>query len=310
MLTAVVAHPPVFGAKAASVDDSTAKAIKGVQGRAASAGRPRRRGVAVIADGYWPAKQGRDALKIDWDTGAVEKVDSAKQLAEYRELATQPGRAQVEADMSPLGRARRTRSRRVRIPLPGARADGAAQLHGRPRRQRRPTCGSARRFQTGDQAAAAQARSACKPEQVTVNTQMAGGGFGRRAVPTTDYVVEAVNVAKAAQAAGRTRRCARCGAARTTSRAATTGRCTCTAPTIGFDAQGKIVAWDHVIVGQSITRGHAVRALHGQGRRRRHHGRRHERAVRRADEPDRASPPRPTCRCCGGVPSARPTPPS
>jgi isoquinoline 1-oxidoreductase beta subunit len=57
-------------------------------------------------------------------------------------------------------------------------------------------------FQTGDQAAIA-ATAGLKPEQVTLNTMMAGGGFGRRAVPTSDYVVEAVNVAKAWRAAGK-----------------------------------------------------------------------------------------------------------
>ena len=40
------------------------------------------------------------------------------------------------------------------------------------------------------------------PQAVKVNTQMAGGGFGRRAIPTSDYVVEACQVAKAARAAG------------------------------------------------------------------------------------------------------------
>ena len=30
---------------------------------------------------------------------------------------------------------------------------------------------------------------------------MAGGGFGRRAIPTSDYVVEACGIAKAARAA-------------------------------------------------------------------------------------------------------------
>ena len=42
------------------------------------------------------------------------------------------------------------------------------------------------------------------PAAVKVNTQMAGGGFGRRAIATSDYVVEACQVAKAARAAGLT----------------------------------------------------------------------------------------------------------
>ena len=42
-----------------------------------------------------------------------------------------------------------------------------------------------------------------QPQNIKVHTQMAGGGFGRRAIPTNDYVVEACGVAKAARTAGR-----------------------------------------------------------------------------------------------------------
>ena len=57
-------------------------------------------------------------------------------------------------------------------------------------------------FQTLHQAAVA-AVLGLKPEQVTFNTMMAGGGFGRRAVGSSDFVVEAAQVAKAHFAAGR-----------------------------------------------------------------------------------------------------------
>ena len=39
---------------------------------------------------------------------------------------------------------------------------------------------------------------------------------------------------------------------------------------IGFDERGKVLAWDHVIVGQSITTGTRVRGLPGEERHRRH----------------------------------------
>ena len=64
-------------------------------------------GVAVVADGYWPAKQGRDALKLQWDTAAVEKVDSERLLAQYRELAGQPGARAVRRRHGAAGHARR-----------------------------------------------------------------------------------------------------------------------------------------------------------------------------------------------------------
>ena len=100
MVTAVVARPPVFGARLKSVDDGAAKAVKGVRAVLRVPVDRGGEGVAVIADGYWPAKQARDALKLEWDTASVGKVDSGKQLAEYRELARQPGRLHFKEDVS------------------------------------------------------------------------------------------------------------------------------------------------------------------------------------------------------------------
>src|SRR4051812_993992 len=68
MLTAVVARPPVFGARLKSVDDSGAKSIRGVKAVVRVPVDRGGEGVAVIADGYWPARQGRAALKLEWDT--------------------------------------------------------------------------------------------------------------------------------------------------------------------------------------------------------------------------------------------------
>ena len=84
------------------MDDSAARAVKGVKAVLRVPLDRGAEGVAVVADGYWPAKQGRDALKLEWDTSAVEKVDSEQQLAQYRELAGRPGPRKFDADMAPL----------------------------------------------------------------------------------------------------------------------------------------------------------------------------------------------------------------
>ena len=76
MLTAVMARPPVPGGKVVSVDDSKAKAIPGVRQVVQIPS-----GVAVLADGYWAAKQGRDALEIKWDDGANAALSSARRIA-------------------------------------------------------------------------------------------------------------------------------------------------------------------------------------------------------------------------------------
>jgi isoquinoline 1-oxidoreductase beta subunit len=111
MLTAVVARPPVFGAKVKAVDDSAAKAIKGVKAVVRVPVDRGGMGVAVIADGYWPAKQGRDALKLEWDTTGVEKADTTQLLAQYKELAQAARRPHLKGDVSKLA-ARRTSWRR------------------------------------------------------------------------------------------------------------------------------------------------------------------------------------------------------
>ena len=78
LLTAVVAHPPVFGGRARSIDDSATKAIPGVREVIAIP-----TGIAVLADHFWAAKSGRDALRIEWENGINENLDSKTQLEEY-----------------------------------------------------------------------------------------------------------------------------------------------------------------------------------------------------------------------------------
>ena len=84
MLTAVMAHPPKFGAKVASVDKSEAMKVRGVVDVVEIP-----RGVAVVAEHMWAAIKGRDALTIDWDVSGTETRGSAEIMAEYRELAKQ-----------------------------------------------------------------------------------------------------------------------------------------------------------------------------------------------------------------------------
>ena len=105
MKVAVVARPPVFGAKVAKFDAAKAKAIKGVIDVLEVPTDRGGSGLVVIADGFWPAKQGRDALQIEWDSSAVDKVDSVRQLAEYKALAAQPGSVAKDADISKLAAA-------------------------------------------------------------------------------------------------------------------------------------------------------------------------------------------------------------
>ncbi|PXW97600.1 isoquinoline 1-oxidoreductase beta subunit [Sphaerotilus hippei] len=252
-LTAVVAHPPVFGARLKSVDDGAARAIKGVKAVLRVPLDRGAEGVAVVADGYWPAKQGREALKLEWDTAAVEKVDSTRQLAQYRALVKQEGPRHFEADMAPLAKApRRIEAEFVFPYLAHAPmeplnctvqlTDSGAELH----------VGS--QFPGVDGLAAARVLG-LKPEQVRVNVQMAGGGFGRRGLFSSDYVVEACEVAKAARTAGLSAPVRLVWRREDDIQGGYYRPMHLHHARIGFDDRGQVLAWDHVLVGQSITEG-------------------------------------------------------
>jgi len=250
---AVVAHPPVFGAKVAKFDASKAKAVRGVIAVLEIPVDRGGRGVAIVADGYWPAKQARDLLAIEWDTSAVEKVDSAKQLAQFAELAKTPGAVARKADTAKLAGASKKISAVYEFPylahVPMEPINCTVDL-----KDDACTLWVGSQFQTVDQAAAA-ATAGLKPEQVTLNTMMAGGGFGRRAVPTSDFIVEAVNVAKAYKAAGHAGPVKLIWSREDDIRGGYYRPSHIHRADIGLDAGGNIVAWDHTIVGQSIITG-------------------------------------------------------
>ena len=140
-------------------------------------------GVAVVADGYWQATQGREALKLEWDTSAVEKVDSERQLAQYRELAGRPARASSMPTWRRWHGTAATGSR-VRVSVSRPRGDGASNCTVALSEDRAE-------LWIGSQCAGLDAGAAArvlglKPEQVVVHVQMAGGGFGRRFSSTSD----------------------------------------------------------------------------------------------------------------------------
>jgi isoquinoline 1-oxidoreductase beta subunit len=252
-LTAVVAHPPVFGARLASVDDSAARAVKGVKAVLRVPLDRGAEGVAVVADGYWPAKLGRDALKLQWDTASVEKVDTEKQLAQYRELAGRPGSRKFDADMAPLATAPRQLEAEFVFPYlahaPMEPLNCTVKLsNGRAELWVGTQC-------AGLDAAAAARVLSLEPEQVTVHVQMAGGGFGRRFVGTSDFVVEACEIAKAARAAGFDAPVRLLWSREDDIKGGYYRPMHLHRARIGFDERGRILAWDHAIVGQSITTG-------------------------------------------------------
>src|SRR5438477_2291150 len=86
MLTAVVAHSPVAGGKGASFNADKTKAMPGVK-HVVQIGS----GVAVVANGYWAAHEGRDALEIKWNEDANAALSSADISKTLGERADQSG---------------------------------------------------------------------------------------------------------------------------------------------------------------------------------------------------------------------------
>ena len=252
-LTAVVARPPVFGAKIASLDDSAARAIKGVKAVLRVPLDGGAEGVTVVADGYWQAKQGRDALKLQWDTTTVEKVDSDKQLADYRELAARPGPRLFEADMAPLETAPHRLEAEFVFPYlahaPMEPLNCTVKLS-----EARCELWVGTQFAGADSAAAARVLN-LKPEQIQINVQTAGGGFGRRGIATSDIVVLACEVAKAARMAGLDVPVRTLWSREDDIKGGYYRPMHLHRARIGFDETGKVLAWDHVVVGQSIISG-------------------------------------------------------
>lgn len=252
-LTAVVARPPVFGAKLSSVNDGAALAIKGVKAVLRVPLDRGGEGVAVVADGYWLAKQGRDVLKLEWDTSKIEKVDSTQLLAQYRALASQPGAKHFDADMTPLANAPKQIEAEFVFPYlahaPMEPLNCTVELtDGRAELWLGSQC-------PGLDAGAVATALGLKPEQVKVNVQMAGGGFGRRFSSTSDYVVEAAQVAKAVRAAGLNAPVRTLWSREDDMKGGYYRPMHLHRARIGFDERGNVLAWDHVLVGQSITTG-------------------------------------------------------
>ncbi|MDZ7851199.1 MAG: molybdopterin cofactor-binding domain-containing protein [Halomonas sp.] len=202
-LYAVVARPPVYGAKVKSVDDSDALNVTGVTRvvRIEGTGQPAAfsplGGVAVVASNTWAAMEGRRALKIEWDMApagdnadytsdayreALEKaaqspgkvirqtgdVEAALQDAEKRVSATYYMPHMAQAPMEPPVAV---------VVIKGGKAEAWAPVQN-PKATREGIAGLLE----------------LDLEDVTVHQTLLGGGFGRKSKP--DFVIEAAHVAR------------------------------------------------------------------------------------------------------------------
>ncbi|HEX3481390.1 MAG TPA: xanthine dehydrogenase family protein molybdopterin-binding subunit [Kofleriaceae bacterium] len=244
LLTAVVRRPPTFGGQVKAFRADAALRVPGVR---KVVGVPS--GVAVVADHFWAAKLGRDALEVDWDPGPGGEFSTDGYLAKLRELVHQKGEPAADkgnADAALAGAARRIEAQ---YELPYLAHAPMEPLNATVRIAP-DACEiwTGTQSQTGDQRAAAEILGLA-PEKVAIHTTFLGGGFGRRAALGQDFVREAVEVARAAGAPVKTVWTRdddlRGGRYRPMFVHRVEG---------GLDAGGWPVAWRHTIAGQPIAR--------------------------------------------------------
>ena len=246
MLTAVIVRPPVFGGKVKRFDAAPAKAVAGVRHVVAVAA-----GVAVVADNFWAAKKGAAALTVDWDHGALASLDSMQQGKDYAALLEKPGAvAKKTGDVAKAFAGAATKieatfefpylAHAAMEPLNATahvKPDGTVEVWA-------PT-----QMQTVDQMAAAKV-AGVTPDKVTMHTTLLGGGFGRKANPASDFVVEAVDVSKTVGAPVRV-----VWTREDDMRGGYYRPRTLVAAKLGLDAAGKPVSWENQIVSQSLIKG-------------------------------------------------------
>ncbi|MDB6084565.1 MAG: Isoquinoline 1-oxidoreductase [Gammaproteobacteria bacterium] len=197
MLVATIAQCPMFGGRLESVDTSAAETMPGVK-KVLTLGDA----VAVIASGYWPAKQALARLRPIWRAGERKAADSAAQYALLRRAVQSPDHLFVpegahatellaahstgmtaasshlealydapflaHAPMEPMNATAHVTPRGAELWVPtqyqSMVRDVVAELLGLPR------------------------------DKVIVHTTMVGGGFGRRT--EIDYAIQAAQIAR------------------------------------------------------------------------------------------------------------------
>jgi isoquinoline 1-oxidoreductase subunit beta len=192
MLVAVVAHPPRFGGRVKSVDDKAARAIKGVSDVVVIPN-----GVAVLASDYWTAKKGRDALKVEWDDAQAYRGSSDAIVADYRERAKAPGlnaRNDGNAEAA-LAKAGKVIEAEYVFPY---LAHASMEPLNCVMKLENGECEvwNGEQLHTVDQFSLAKTLG-IEADRVKLNMVYAGGSFGRRANPQSDYLLETAQIVKA-----------------------------------------------------------------------------------------------------------------
>ena len=189
MLVGALAQSPTIGGRLATVDEASALKVRGVRQvvRLPDA-------VAVIADHYWAARKGLDALAATWTPGQHGSLDQAAIVADIVQAGSKPGaRATDTGDVDTAMRSSGTRLEAVYdqpFLAHAAMEPGNCVVH-----VRKDGCDIWTGTQIPGSARAQAAKALAMPlEKVTLHNQLLGGAFGRRL--EADMILRTIEVAR------------------------------------------------------------------------------------------------------------------
>jgi len=249
MLYASIERAPVFHAKVKSVDDSKAKAVAGVKQIIRSERKLNKNtfhGVAVLAENYYAATQGRKALKIQWETGGNSQWNSQTIYARMKDLSQAEGK--VSHSIGDFDKAFLAAPTKLDADykLPFA-AHAPMEPQNCVAHVQADKCEIWAPTQVPDWAKGEVAKYLNMPEEnITLHTTYLGGGFGRRLF--FDAIMEAVHLSKQAGVPVKT-----IWSREDDMTAGPFRPGTFSSLKAGLDATGKPIAFQHKVVAPSIS---------------------------------------------------------
>ncbi|WP_205512790.1 xanthine dehydrogenase family protein molybdopterin-binding subunit [Longitalea arenae] len=245
MLTAMVSRVPVSGARVIRYNEAAAMAVPGVRQVVKIP-----TGIAVLADDFWAAKKGREALKVQWDLGEASHLNSDSLLTELKARADKGGTAATNAGNpdETFSKSKYKLEAEYYQPFlaqaPMEPLNCTVQLSAD-----KCEIWTGTQTQTDDQRAAAQI-TGLPINKVFITTCFLGGSFGRRNITRSDFVREAVEIAKATGKVVKTVWTREDDIQGGMYRPAFLHRFK-----VGLDASGMPVSWKQISVGQSVMTG-------------------------------------------------------
>ncbi len=193
MKYAAVKAAPIFGDTVRSVDSASVQDMPGVR-KVIKLGDA----VAIVADGYWQARQAIDKIVIEYESGGngdVEQSDIYNQFAAAMDHANENGDQQIDFE---TGDAEAALSASSKVVEAEYRVPYLAQATMEPMNCTAWVHDGECELWTGTQNPLGFAKEAAEAidmdiTNVTLHNQLLGGGFGRRAFP--DYTIQAAKIA-------------------------------------------------------------------------------------------------------------------